>query len=274
MTKKDRVVYQFKTYGYVATMVFIEVRLKLGNRSERLDFIAQVIAKCDGMVTRYLNLGRALTLYSLFLDELLKWIPYAHNWVVCDGRHFYFFQFVRGLDENAYPQFSLGRFPDGARRISVERAAALLDSISDCRAQVKQICSICDGLYFVFLKACQSGLGAYWNRSVEKESTPGWQTAKIMAGKALEEATSAWDQYDKTEREESKKYAETALGFLNQRYESRCVSSLVAVYIHLGNEWFPPAALKPLSKNRRLFQVSRKIWRMNEAICYARRSKH
>ncbi|KAL2005315.1 hypothetical protein VTN00DRAFT_2525 [Thermoascus crustaceus] len=40
-----------------------------------------------------------------------------------------------------------------------------------------------------------------------------------MAGKALEEATSAWDQYGKDEREESKKSAKIALEFLNPSIE-------------------------------------------------------
>ena len=57
MTKKGRIEYQFKTYGGI-TVVFIKVKRELGNLLERLDFIAQVIAECDGVVQNTLNLDR------------------------------------------------------------------------------------------------------------------------------------------------------------------------------------------------------------------------
>ena len=49
LTSKGRIEYQFKTYGGI-TVVFIEVKLDIGNLTERLNCIAQVIAECDGMV--------------------------------------------------------------------------------------------------------------------------------------------------------------------------------------------------------------------------------
>ena len=47
ITTKGRVEYLFKTYG-VITVVFIEVKLNIGNLAERLNCYAQVIAECDG----------------------------------------------------------------------------------------------------------------------------------------------------------------------------------------------------------------------------------
>ena len=44
---KGRIEYQFKTYGGV-TVIFIEVKLDIGNLTERLNCYAQVIAECDG----------------------------------------------------------------------------------------------------------------------------------------------------------------------------------------------------------------------------------
>ena len=55
MTKKGCIEYQFKTYGGI-TVVFIEVKLEIGNLTERLNFFAQVIAECDGMARNALNL--------------------------------------------------------------------------------------------------------------------------------------------------------------------------------------------------------------------------
>ena len=57
MTKKGRIEYQFKTYGGI-TVVFIEVKVEIGNKTERLNFFAQVIAECDGVVQNTLNLDR------------------------------------------------------------------------------------------------------------------------------------------------------------------------------------------------------------------------
>ena len=47
ITTKGRVEYLFKTYGAI-TIVFIEVKLDIGNLAERLNCYAQVIAECDG----------------------------------------------------------------------------------------------------------------------------------------------------------------------------------------------------------------------------------
>ena len=57
MTNKCHIEYQFKTCGGI-TVVFIEVKRELGNLLERLDFIAQIIAECDGTVQNTLNLDR------------------------------------------------------------------------------------------------------------------------------------------------------------------------------------------------------------------------
>jgi hypothetical protein len=47
MVIKCRIEYQFKIYGGV-TVVFIEVKLDIGNQAERLNCYAQVIAECEG----------------------------------------------------------------------------------------------------------------------------------------------------------------------------------------------------------------------------------
>ena len=47
ITTKGRMEYQFKKFGGI-TVVFIEVKLNVGNSTERLNYFAQVIAECDG----------------------------------------------------------------------------------------------------------------------------------------------------------------------------------------------------------------------------------
>jgi hypothetical protein len=48
ITTKGHIEYQFQTYGAI-NVVLIEVKLEIGNQQERLNFVAQVIAECDGM---------------------------------------------------------------------------------------------------------------------------------------------------------------------------------------------------------------------------------
>jgi hypothetical protein len=47
ITTKDRIEYLFKTYGGI-TVIFIGVKLDIGNLAEHLNCYAQVIAECDG----------------------------------------------------------------------------------------------------------------------------------------------------------------------------------------------------------------------------------
>jgi hypothetical protein len=65
---KDRIEYLFKTYGGI-TVIFIEVKLDIGNLVELLGCYAQVIAECDGkfnMTLRHLaNRFRRLRLAEL-----------------------------------------------------------------------------------------------------------------------------------------------------------------------------------------------------------------
>jgi hypothetical protein len=75
----------------------------------------------------------------------------------------------------------------------------------------------------VFLSGYQAGIEAYWNRSMERskeanrESTPKWHVAKLLAEKALEEAKSAWNLRQEDKYEESEVSANRALQFLATR---------------------------------------------------------
>jgi hypothetical protein len=50
VTTRGKIEYYFKAFGSVAVL-FIEVKLKIGSRKERLDAIAQTIAECDGQAS-------------------------------------------------------------------------------------------------------------------------------------------------------------------------------------------------------------------------------
>jgi hypothetical protein len=151
--------------------------------------------------------------------------------ILCDGDQFRFFEFVK-IKETGSPQFSLGEFDNGDKSLDVTSPS--MDKRNyDTQQAVLQIRSACEALYFVFLRAYSYGLQAYWNRSVElskaegkeRVSTPMWKNAITMAGKALEEAKSAWVQYDKGELKECQITAERAVKHLIERYRLHAIFS-------------------------------------------------
>ena len=189
--------------------------------------------------------------------------------ILCDGRHFYFFRFLDQRQANTSPQVSLGKFANGHRRISIDDIE--LNPSTNPRAFYQRIRTICDTLYYVFLSGYQSGLEAYWNRSVERgkaqgkgrHSTPGWHKAKVQAKNALEEAKSAWDLYHEGKLIESMDSAERAAQFLAERYMSRFFPSLMAVD---ANNGFIFTVSKQLLQRQKLFcPTTRKRWRIYKA---------
>lgn len=71
---RGNIEYYFKAFGSIAAL-FIQVNLKIGSRKERLDAIAQVIAKCDGQKLLSIMIAPVLTIYScrsLLLEQHTK----------------------------------------------------------------------------------------------------------------------------------------------------------------------------------------------------------
>jgi hypothetical protein len=141
--------------------------------------------------------------------------------ILCDGSYFYFFKFEDRRQAGSTPQFFLGKFPNGSWRQRIVETDP--DDPDDPKYFLRQTRLLCESLYYVFLSGYRTGLEAYWNSSVEKskaalrESTPRWYMAKVLAGKALEEAKSAWNLRQENRFEESKVSAENALQFLITR---------------------------------------------------------
>jgi hypothetical protein len=142
--------------------------------------------------------------------------------VLCDGLNFYFFEFTREVN-GTRPKFSLGEFSDGVDVVSIpDHTQKSAGRHYDCQKAVREVRHSCEALYFVFLKGYKSGLDAFRRRSIEKakqegrerDSTPGWHNAMVMAGKAIDEAVLAWEKHDKGECEDAASSAERALQFL------------------------------------------------------------
>jgi hypothetical protein len=58
-TKSGRIEYQYTIAGGI-TVLFIEVKYKIASVREKLDYYAQVIAECIGMIKNALNLNTAM----------------------------------------------------------------------------------------------------------------------------------------------------------------------------------------------------------------------
>jgi hypothetical protein len=141
--------------------------------------------------------------------------------ILCDGTYFYFFKFEDRRQVGGTSHFFLGRFPNGSWRQHIAETNPYdPDGPKDSLRQTRLLC---ESLYFVFLSGYRTGLEAYWNESVEKsknalrESTPKWYGAKVSAGKALEEAKSAWNLRQGNKIEESEASAVRAHQFLIER---------------------------------------------------------
>ena len=151
--------------------------------------------------------------------------------ILCDGRSFLFYKFVDKRPGKAKPQIFLGKFPSGKKELVLPPGGDM-----NRAAFYQQIRRTCDTFYYVFLIGYQAGLEAYWKRSVkrseeegnERDSTPRWYGAVILARRAVDEAVSAWNLYDEGNFTESKQCGEKAVQYLAERYVSP-YPSLVAV---------------------------------------------
>ncbi len=79
---RGNIAYHFKAFGSIAVL-FIQVKLKIGGRKERMDAIAQVIAECDGQEVLSITIALVLTIYScrsLLLEQHTKRAERACIW--------------------------------------------------------------------------------------------------------------------------------------------------------------------------------------------------
>jgi len=144
---QGRIEYFFQTFGAVA-ILFIEMKLKVGNDVERLKAIAQVIADCDGCDLNNSSHDYSLPIHCVFMD----------------GWTFEFFKFER----NPIASFIRGCFPGDPKHLRRGLEVPNFASMKTSLPFILQLRCACEIIFDVMLSAYIAGLKAYYNRSQEK----------------------------------------------------------------------------------------------------------
>ncbi|KAH9042676.1 hypothetical protein EDB85DRAFT_1085527 [Lactarius pseudohatsudake] len=173
ITTRGRVEYHFKTFAGAISVVFVEVKFRIGDPEERLDAIAQVIAECYACNWQNTRVDFNVPVYG----------------ILCDGASFLFFAFDGSI--NPY-KFTMGVVP-GSRF----RGLKLVDFSSEPTARhfIHSLCSICETIFNLLLCAYIAGLKAFRDRFAsqhrQQKSLDGWDKALKFAEEALEESQDA-----------------------------------------------------------------------------------
>ncbi|KAF8321431.1 uncharacterized protein EI90DRAFT_3001446 [Cantharellus anzutake] len=156
----------FKTFGAVVVL-FIEMKLLVGNDPKRLEAIAQVITECDGS-NRFHHFS--LPIHCIFSD----------------GWSFEFFRFERMPN----PTFLRGCFQGDPPDL---RHGMRLPDIETSLPFILQLRCVCETIFDVMLSAYIAGLKAYYNREedmgkegLKRLSFGGWDRALQLAEHAQE----------------------------------------------------------------------------------------
>ncbi|KAH9006404.1 hypothetical protein EDB86DRAFT_3144168 [Lactarius hatsudake] len=173
ITTRGRVEYHFKTFAGAISVVFVEVKFRIGDPEERLDAIAHVIAECDACDWKNTRAGFNVPVYG----------------ILCDGTSFLFFAFDGTI--NPY-KFTMGVVP--GRRF---RGLKLVDFSSEPTARpfIHSLRSICEIIFNLLLCAYIANLKAFRDRFASQygqcKSLDGWDTALEFAEEALEKSQDA-----------------------------------------------------------------------------------
>lgn len=170
--------YFFKIYGAV-TLLYIEMRLKVGNDNERLKIIAQAIAECDRCYLENSTGGYFLPIHC----------------IITDGLHYEFFKF----DKHLKPSFVRGCFSGDPEHL---RRGLKIDDYSRMETTlpfILQLRCACEAVFDVMLSAYIEGLKANYVRS-EERGKKGLTRPTLDGGdKALQSAGRAFAAFREAE---------------------------------------------------------------------------
>jgi len=155
---RGRIEYVFKAFGAIV-IICVEMKFMTGTDKERLDCIAQVIAKCDGML-------HALWLHTSATDPFEYTACDLNNTnhgfslpihcILSDGLSFEFFKFER----THTPRFLRGCFAGDP--VHLRRGLELLDFVkrSTSLPFILELRGVCETIFDMMLCAYISGLQA------------------------------------------------------------------------------------------------------------------
>lgn len=204
VTTRGKIEYYFKAFGSISAL-FIEVKLKIGSRKERMDAIAQVIAECDACCWNNARQGLRVPVFG----------------ILCDGNVFQFFLF----DGCTRPfSFIRGTLPGDSPTL---RRGFKLDDFTTAESSrpfIRALRQICEIIFDLLLQSYISSLDAYRNRSVGKgkkegrprKSTHEWEEALNFAGDALEKFRAAEAMRQNNLPDEANTTVQDAIDFLKR----------------------------------------------------------
>jgi len=176
---QGRIEYLFKTFGAIA-ILFIEMKLKIGNDKERLKAIAQVIVESDGCDLNNASHGFSLPIHCIFSD----------------GLSFEFFTFERTPN----PTFLRGCFAGDPRHLRRGLKVPDFSTMDTYLPFILQLRCVCETIFDVMLSAYIAGLKAYHNRSNDMGKREGSKRPSFDAwDRALQSAELAQTNFREAE---------------------------------------------------------------------------
>lgn len=152
--------YLFKAFGSVAAILCVEAKFKRGSPNEPLDAIAQVIAECNGMLTRFRIIASVADLLNIdcHLNNDKYGFSLPIHCILCDGESFQFFKF-EGTPPLSFLRGCVAGDPNSLRRgLPIYR-------LDETPTFILQLRRICETVFDTMLCAYVSALKAYHKRS-------------------------------------------------------------------------------------------------------------
>ncbi|KAF8238350.1 hypothetical protein L208DRAFT_1421318 [Tricholoma matsutake] len=180
MMTKGQIEHHYKLFGGI-TIIFVEVKVKIGDAQERWNVIAQVIAESN------------VILACDYSNAHLGFDSFPIHGILTDGTSFEFFQF----DGSTKPP----TFAQGVRKAKMNQGICSFNTLTiprlegiDASKFILNLRPATEFIFWVILQAYISGIDAYLQRSTRKakaekkpcESTPGWINCLRLAKEVLQ----------------------------------------------------------------------------------------
>ncbi|KAF8242952.1 hypothetical protein K440DRAFT_615061 [Wilcoxina mikolae CBS 423.85] len=177
ITSQGRIEYQFRAFGSL-TVLFIELKMFVGDSNEKMNAIAQVLAEGDACDYDNFQKGYNLPVYG----------------ILSDGTSWMFFRFHRTLSPGGDVQLNVlrGALPAPGGCELLQYSIPPFES-SNSADYVRALRPACEYIYSLLLAGFLNSLDAFYTESKcrDRASTSQWFKCREVAGGALEKAVKA-----------------------------------------------------------------------------------